>query len=86
VAGGVPNGVKTRWRRQRKAASVVGFQFHDYRHDIGTKVLRKTGNLKLVQKMVNHADIRSTMRYAIGQSEDPIGEEKAQANAPGPQT
>jgi integrase len=46
------------------AAGVVGFRFHDYRHDIGIKVLRKTGNLKLVQKMLNHADIRSTMRYA----------------------
>src|SRR5262245_26346352 len=31
------SGTKTRWRRQRKAAKVVGFRFHDYRHNVGTK-------------------------------------------------
>jgi integrase len=45
-------------------AGVVGFRFHDYRHDLGTKLLRETGNLKLVQRALNHADIKSTLRYA----------------------
>jgi integrase len=57
-------GVKTAWRRLRKRSGVIGFRFHDYRHDFGTKLLRTTGNLKLVQKAMNHRSIRSTLRYA----------------------
>jgi integrase len=40
------------------------FRFHDIRHDVGRKLLRDTGNLKLVQKALNHADIKTTTRYA----------------------
>jgi len=58
------NGLKTTWRRLRKRAGVEGFRFHDYRHDLGTKLLRQTGNLKLVQRAFNHADIKTTTRYA----------------------
>ncbi len=58
------NGVKTQWKRIRKAAGVVDFRFHDFRHDLGTKVLRATGNLKLVQRILNHSDIKTTTRYA----------------------
>ena len=48
----------------RAKAGVKDFRFHDYRHDFGTKLLRETGNLKLVQKALNHRDIKSTLRYA----------------------
>jgi integrase len=48
----------------RAEAGVKDFRFHDYRHDFGTKLLRETGNLKLVQKALNHRDIKSTLRYA----------------------
>lgn len=58
------SGVKTAWKRLRKQAGVEGFRFHDFRHDVGTKLLRETGNLKLVQKALNHADIKTTVRYA----------------------
>jgi integrase len=58
------SGVKTTWRRLRKRAGVVGFRFHDFRHDVGSKLLRKTGNLKLVQRALNHADLKTTTRYA----------------------
>jgi integrase len=57
-------GVKTLWRRIRIAAGVSDFRFHDFRHDFGTKLLRETGNLKLVQRAFNHADIKTTTRYA----------------------
>ena len=52
------------WRRLRKRAGVTGFRFHDFRHDLATKLLRETGNLKLVQRALNHADIKTTTRYA----------------------
>jgi integrase len=58
------SGLRAHWHRLRKESGVVGFRFHDFRHDLGTKALRATGNLKLVQKMMNHADIRHTLRYA----------------------
>ena len=43
---------------------MTGFRFHDFRHDFGTKLLRATGNLKLVQKALNHANLKTTSRYA----------------------
>ena len=54
----------------RRKAGVKDFRFHDFRHDFGTKLLRETGNLKLVQKALNHADIKSTLRYAHVLDED----------------
>jgi integrase len=57
-------GVHTYWERVRKLAGVTGFRFHDYRHDFASKLLRTTGNLKLVQKALNHRDIKTTTRYA----------------------
>ena len=43
---------------------MADFRFHDLRHDFATKLLRETGNLKLVQKALNHASIKTTTRYA----------------------
>jgi integrase len=64
------NGVKTMWRRLRKRAGVQGFRFHDFRHDFASKLLRETGNLKIVQRALNHANIQSTARYAhVGDEE-----------------
>ena len=40
----------------------MGFASTIY-HDLGTKLLRETGNVKLVQKAMNHVDIKSTLRY-----------------------
>jgi integrase len=57
-------GVQTYWERVRKLAGVTGFRFHDYRHDFASKLLRATGNLKLVQKALGHRDIKTTTRYA----------------------
>lgn len=58
------NGLKTVWKRLRRAAGVTGFRFHDKRHDLATKLLRKTGNLKIVQRALNHANIKTTTKYA----------------------
>jgi integrase len=57
-------GVQSYWKRLRKHSGVEDFRFHDYRHDFATKLLRVTGNLRLVQKALNHKDIKTTMRYA----------------------
>jgi integrase len=57
-------GAKSAWQRLRAKAGVKDFRFHDFRHDLATKLLRETGNVKLVQKALNHGDIKSTLRYA----------------------
>jgi len=57
------DGAKSEWRRARDRSAIVGLRFHDLRHDFGSKLLRQTGNLKLAQKAMNHADIKTTMRY-----------------------
>lgn len=64
------NGTKTAWQRLRANAGLTDFRFHDFRHDFGTKLLRDSGNLKLVQKALNHRDIKSTLRYAHVLDED----------------
>jgi integrase len=58
------NGLKTQWKRSRRRSGVKDFRFHDKRHDFATKLLRDTGNLKLVQKALNHAKIETTLKYA----------------------
>jgi integrase len=64
------NGAKTAWQRLRASSGIADFRFHDFRHDFGTKLLRDSGNLKLVQKALNHRDIKSTLRYAHVLDED----------------
>jgi integrase len=64
------SGLKTRWRRLRKQAGVVGFRFHDYRHDFATKLLRQEGNLKLVSRALNHSSTKTTEKYAHVVDED----------------
>jgi integrase len=57
-------GAKSEWQRLRGRAGVKGFRFHDVRHDMATKLLRATGNLKLVSRALNHSDVKTTARYA----------------------
>ena len=56
--------IKLTEKRIRADARVSDFRFHDYRHDFATKLLRETRNLKLVQRALNHADIKTTTKYA----------------------
>ena len=58
------------WKRACRKAGITDLRIHDLRHTAGTDLLRKTGNLKLVQKMLRHADIRSTLRYAHADDAD----------------
>ena len=57
-------GAKTEWQRLTKRAGVKDLRFHDLRHTTATRLLRETGNLKMVQHALNHADISTTSRYA----------------------
>jgi len=58
------------WRKARKAASIEDFRVHDLRHTFATRTLRRTGNLKLVSKLLGHKSIETTMKYAHVLDED----------------
>ncbi|MCT7375899.1 tyrosine-type recombinase/integrase [Chelativorans salis] len=57
-------GFKTEWRRARRRSGVVNFRFHDSRPTAATRLVRRTGNLKLAQKLLGHSDLKTTSRYA----------------------
>lgn len=59
-------GTKTAWRRAlaKEETGVTDFRFHDNRHTAATRLLRSSGNLKLVQRLLRHEDIATTTKYA----------------------
>lgn len=59
-----------RWRKWLSDAGIDDFRFHDLRHTTGTRLLRATGNLKTVQKLLDHADIKTSARYAHAIEDD----------------
>lgn len=61
VAGG---GIMTEIRLAFRAAEIHDFRFHDLRHTFATRMLRQTGNLKLVSRLLGHSDVETTTRYA----------------------
>lgn len=62
VSGG--GGLADDFAKACRAAGVTNFRFHDLRHTFGTRLLRKTRNLKLVSELMGHRSIETTMRYA----------------------
>jgi integrase len=64
------SGLNTRWRRDRRKAGLSDLRVHDLRHDFATKLLRDCGDIAIVQKALNHKDLRVTQRYAHVLQED----------------
>jgi len=58
------NGFKKLWRNVRETGGVPDFRLHDSRHTTGTRLLRETGNLRLVQILLGHANLSTTAKYA----------------------
>ncbi len=67
-----PNGggLDEDWRAALEAAEIPDFRFHDLRHTFATRLLRQTGNLKLVSRLLGHSTIETTTRYAHVLDED----------------
>ena len=61
------SGLSTAWRRSN---AVDDYRFHDNRHTRATRLLRQTGNLKLVQKLLGHTRIETTAKYAHATDDD----------------
>lgn len=58
------------WAKALKKAGISDYRFHDNRHTAATRNLRATGNLKGVQKLLGHTDVRTTSRYAHALEDD----------------
>jgi integrase len=54
----------------RRKAGLVDYRFHDNRHTAATRLLRDSGNLRLVQKLLGHSDPRTTVKYAHSTVDD----------------
>jgi integrase len=53
-----------------EGAGIDGFRFHDLRHTRGSRILRHTGNLAIVQKALAHRSIKTSLRYAHASDDD----------------
>lgn len=62
-------GLKTAVRRAVPDAGIENFRFHDMRHTAATRALR-VSNLRVVQKLLGHASIETTTKYAHAMDED----------------
>jgi integrase len=64
------DGWRKEWSRALKEAKIQDFRYHDLRHSAGTRALRAHRNLKAVQHMLGHNDIKTTLRYTRSDVED----------------
>jgi integrase len=64
------SGLQKAFRSALPKAKIADFRFHDTRHTTATRILRNTGNLKLVQRLLRHEAIETTMRYAHVMDDD----------------
>jgi len=58
------SGVKRRWAILCRDAAVTNFRFHDLRHDYASRLVQEGTPLFVVSKLLGHADISTTQRYA----------------------
>lgn len=65
-----------------RAKVTPGRVIHGARHHAGTTILRKSGNLKLSQRLLGHANIQSTLRYAHALESDLRAALEADSDAP----
>lgn len=59
--------IRCAWRKAKKQMGLEqdkDFVLHMLRHTTATRMLKTTGNLAVVQKMLGHAKIATTLRYA----------------------
>lgn len=46
-----------------KRAGITGLRIHDLRHTAATRLVARTGNIKLAMKLLRHEDISTTSKY-----------------------
>jgi len=56
--------LKKIYNRTCKLANISGLRFHDLRHTAATRMIENGVNIVAVSKILGHADLKTTMRYA----------------------
>ena len=55
---------RTSWENIMKAAKIENFTWHDMRHDFASQLVMKGVDLNTVRELLDHADLKMTLRYA----------------------
>lgn len=64
-------GTEKVWQKLREAASLPGLRIHDLRHSFASAGLLAGDNLAIIGKLLGHADVKTTARYAH-LADDPV--------------
>ena len=56
--------IKKAFKTVCKIAQVEDFRFHDLRHTSATRMVQACVPINVVQKILNHASVTTTMRYS----------------------
>lgn len=64
LEGGRMEDVKSAWLKLLKDACIVGFRWHDMRHDFASRLVMAGVPLNTVRDLLGHTDIKMTLRYA----------------------
>ncbi|MGE5443135.1 MAG: tyrosine-type recombinase/integrase [Ignavibacteriales bacterium] len=59
-----PYSLTTCFKNACRRAGIQGFRFHDLRHTAATRMVETGANIGAIKKILGHADINITMRYA----------------------
>ena len=51
------------WRDCRAKAGLDDFRFHDLRHTVGTRLAEQGVPVNVIQEILAHSDVRTTMKY-----------------------
>lgn len=51
------------WRYCRDKAGLSDFRFHDLRHTVGTRLAEQGVPVNVIQEILAHSDVRTTMKY-----------------------
>lgn len=60
----IDNHANYAFRGACRRAGIVSFRFHDLRHTFASHFIMRGGDLKALQEILGHSDIKTTMRYA----------------------